>query len=60
MKTQYRVAPALRLAGPLSPRLDWQVGSLHSIVVGVWMLQEGEDVIVAKRLHEALMSAVNT
>jgi polysaccharide pyruvyl transferase WcaK-like protein len=25
----------------------------------VWMLQDGEDLIVAKRLHEVLMSAVN-
>jgi len=32
----------------------------NTIVVGVWMLQEGEDVIVAKRLHEVLMGAVNT
>ena len=32
----------------------------NTVVVGVWMLQEGEDVIVAKRLHQVLMGAVNT
>jgi hypothetical protein len=31
----------------------------ETVVVGVWMLQDGEDMIVAKRLHEVLMSAVN-
>jgi hypothetical protein len=32
----------------------------ETIVVGVWMLQDGEDTIVAKRLREVLMNAVNT
>lgn len=30
----------------------------NTIVVGVWMLQPGEDMIVARRLHEVLSSAV--
>jgi L-seryl-tRNA(Ser) seleniumtransferase len=30
----------------------------NTIVVGVWMLQPGEDIIVARRLHEALSNAV--
>jgi L-seryl-tRNA(Ser) seleniumtransferase len=29
-----------------------------TIVVGVWMLQPGEDMIVARRLHEVLSQAV--
>ena len=29
-----------------------------TIVVGVWMLQPGEDMVVARRLHEVLSSAV--
>jgi hypothetical protein len=33
-------------------------GEKDSIVVGVWMLQPGEDMIVAKRLHEVLSNAV--
>ncbi|HET6218780.1 MAG TPA: hypothetical protein VFE27_17290 [Acidobacteriaceae bacterium] len=32
----------------------------NTIVVGVWMLQEGEEMIVAKRLHEILMNAIKT
>jgi uncharacterized pyridoxal phosphate-dependent enzyme len=32
-------------------------GGVNTIVVGVWMLQPGEDLIVAKRLHEVLMKA---
>ncbi|PYX07469.1 MAG: selenocysteine synthase [Acidobacteria bacterium] len=35
-------------------------GGPNTIVVGVWMLQSGEDVIVAKRLREVLRSAVTT
>jgi L-seryl-tRNA(Ser) seleniumtransferase len=30
----------------------------NTIVIGVWMLQPGEDIIVARRLHEALANAV--
>jgi len=30
----------------------------NTIVVGVWMLEPGEDLIVARRLHEVLSSAV--
>lgn len=33
-------------------------GDENTIVVGVWMLQPGEDMIVAKRLHEVLSRAV--
>jgi L-seryl-tRNA(Ser) seleniumtransferase len=33
-------------------------GGPNTIVVGVWMLQPGEDVIVAKRLKEVLQGAV--
>lgn len=32
----------------------------NTIVVGVWMLQEGEDVVVAQRLDEVLMGAVRS
>jgi L-seryl-tRNA(Ser) seleniumtransferase len=35
-------------------------GGPNTIVVGVWMLQSSEDVIVAKRLREVLRSAVTT
>jgi L-seryl-tRNA(Ser) seleniumtransferase len=35
-------------------------GGPNTIVVGVWMLQPGEDVIVAKRLHEVLQGAITT
>ena len=61
------VAEALRKGSP-SIELHPATGTPNSmfsadantIVVGVWMLQEGEDVIVAKRLHEVLMNAVKT
>src|SRR5207244_12140058 len=33
-------------------------GGPNTIVVGVWMMQPGEDVIVAKRLREVLQGAV--
>jgi L-seryl-tRNA(Ser) seleniumtransferase len=33
-------------------------GDKDTIVVGVWMLQPGEDMIVARRLHEVLSKAV--
>lgn len=37
--------------GPASAGLP---GGSNAIVVGVWMLQPGEDQIVARRLHEVL------
>jgi uncharacterized pyridoxal phosphate-dependent enzyme len=40
--------------GPASAGLP---GGSNAIVVGVWMLQPGEDQIVAKRLHEVLTAA---
>jgi L-seryl-tRNA(Ser) seleniumtransferase len=33
-------------------------GDKDSIVIGVWMLQPGEDMIVARRLHEVLSKAI--
>lgn len=33
-------------------------GGANTIIVGVWMLQPGEDMIVAKRLREVLQAAV--
>jgi L-seryl-tRNA(Ser) seleniumtransferase len=33
-------------------------GDKDTIVVGVWMLQPGEDMIVARRLHEVLSKAI--
>jgi uncharacterized pyridoxal phosphate-dependent enzyme len=33
-------------------------GGPHTIVVGVWMLQPGEDMVVAKRLSEVLQEAI--
>jgi L-seryl-tRNA(Ser) seleniumtransferase len=35
-------------------------GGPNTIVVGVWMLQPGEDMVVAKRLHEVLEAATRT
>lgn len=35
-------------------------GGPNTIVVGVWMLQPGEELVVAKRLHEVLQQAVTT
>ncbi|MGO8792482.1 MAG: aminotransferase class V-fold PLP-dependent enzyme [Terriglobia bacterium] len=32
---------------------------VNTIVVGVWMLQPGEDLVVARRLHEVLQQATN-
>ena len=34
-------------------------GGPNTIVVGVWMLQPGEEVIVAKRLREVLEAAIS-
>jgi len=47
----------------LNPSTGRRGGSsgLHSdentVVVGVWMLEPGEDLIVARRLHEVLSQA---
>jgi L-seryl-tRNA(Ser) seleniumtransferase len=43
--------------GPASAGLP---GGPNTIVVGVWMLQPGEDLVVAQRLHEVLQSAVQS
>jgi L-seryl-tRNA(Ser) seleniumtransferase len=64
--TPRAVADALRKGSP-SIELHPATGDPNSmfssdaetIVVGVWMLQDGEDMIVAKRLREVLMGAVN-
>lgn len=60
-----KVAELLRKGTPsieLVPVIGQSDADFHSdastIVVGVWMLQPGEDRIVAKRLHEVLMAAV--
>jgi len=34
-------------------------GGPNTIIVGVWMMQPGEDMIVAGRLREVLEAAVN-
>jgi L-seryl-tRNA(Ser) seleniumtransferase len=66
--TPVEVAKELREGHPsieLNPSTGRREGSagLHSdentIVVGVWMLEPGEDRIVARRLREVLSSAVN-
>jgi L-seryl-tRNA(Ser) seleniumtransferase len=59
------VADALRHGSPcieLNPSTGRKhdhgvTGDEDAIVVGVWMLQPGEDIIVAKRLHEVLSKA---
>jgi L-seryl-tRNA(Ser) seleniumtransferase len=65
--TPLDVAEQLRKGNPsieLNPSTGTKEGSsgLHSdentIVVGVWMLQPGEDTIVAKRLREVLTKAI--
>ncbi len=60
------VAQALRQGTPcieLNPATGHKnahgvTGDEDAIVVGVWMLQPGEDTIVAQRLHEVLSNAV--
>jgi L-seryl-tRNA(Ser) seleniumtransferase len=60
------VAEALRQGSPcieLNPATGHKnshgvTGDEDAIVVGVWMLQPGEDVIVARRLHEVLSGAL--
>ena len=41
--------------GPASAGLP---GGSNTIVVGVWMMQPGEDLVVARRLHEVLLEAM--
>jgi L-seryl-tRNA(Ser) seleniumtransferase len=41
-----------------SPASAGLPGGPNTIVVGVWMLQPGEDIIVAKRLREVLQEAI--
>ncbi len=62
------VAKQLREGRPsieLNPSTGRREGSAglhsdeHTIVVGVWMLEPGEDLIVARRLREVLSSAVS-
>jgi L-seryl-tRNA(Ser) seleniumtransferase len=43
--------------GPASAGLP---GGPNTIVVGVWMLQPGEDKVVAQRLHEVLQGALSS
>ncbi len=41
-----------------SPASAGLPGGSNTIVVGVWMLQPGEDIVVARRLREVLQAAV--
>jgi L-seryl-tRNA(Ser) seleniumtransferase len=41
-----------------SPASAGLPGGSNTIIVGVWMLQVGEDAIVAERLYEVLDSAL--
>jgi L-seryl-tRNA(Ser) seleniumtransferase len=43
--------------GPASAGLP---GGEHTIIVGVWMLQPGEDLIVGRRLREVLQNATHS
>ena len=65
-KSPLEVAEMLRSGSPsieLNPSTGRQSGTAglpsdeNTIVVGVWMLEPGEDLIVARRLREALSSA---
>jgi len=61
-----QVAEKLRQGSPcieLNPstgkrNAQGMTGDKDTIVVGVWMLQPGEDMVVAQRLHEVLSAAV--
>lgn len=66
-KTPLEIAEILRNGSPpieLNPSTGRKSGSAglpdaeNAIVVGVWMLQPGEDVIVARRLRAELLKAV--
>jgi uncharacterized pyridoxal phosphate-dependent enzyme len=65
-KTPLQVSEALRSGSPsieLNPSTGRKSGSAglpdaeNAIVIGVWMLQPGEDVIVARRLRSELLKA---
>lgn len=65
-KTPLQVSEILRSGSPsieLNPSTGRKSGSAdlpdaeNAIVVGVWMLQPGEDMIVARRLRDALLKA---
>jgi L-seryl-tRNA(Ser) seleniumtransferase len=66
-KSPREVAEILRTGSPaieLNPSTGHKSGTAglpsdeNTIVVGVWMLEPGEDLIVARRLHEVLSKAV--
>jgi uncharacterized pyridoxal phosphate-dependent enzyme len=66
-KSPLEVAEILRTGSPaieLNPSTGRKSGTAglpsdeNTIVVGVWMLEPGEDLIVARRLHEVLSRAV--
>src|SRR3984893_376338 len=66
-KSPREVAEILRPGSPaieLNPSTGHKSGTTglpsdeNTIVVGVWMLEPGEDLIVARRLHEVLSKAV--
>jgi L-seryl-tRNA(Ser) seleniumtransferase len=66
-KSPLEVAEILRTGSPaieLNPSTGRKSGTAglpsdeNTIVVGVWMLEPGEDLIVARRLHEVLSKAV--
>jgi uncharacterized pyridoxal phosphate-dependent enzyme len=66
-KSPLEVAEILRTGSPaieLNPSTGHKSGTAglpsdeNTIVVGVWMLEPGEDLIVARRLHEVLSKAV--
>ncbi len=55
------VSPSIELHPATGRReADLSPSGPNTIVVGVWMLQPGEDMIVAKHLHKVLMGAVHT
>jgi L-seryl-tRNA(Ser) seleniumtransferase len=65
-KSPLEVSESLRKGSPsieLNPATGHKSGSAglpnaeNAIIVGVWMLQPGEDLIVARRLREALLKA---
>ena len=47
--------PQFHRSEPLSPQ---EIHAEDAIVVGVWMLQPGEDLIVGRHLREVLLKAV--
>ncbi len=66
-KSPLEVADILRAGSPsieLNPSTGRKSGTAglpsdeNTIVVGVWMLEPGEDLIVARRLHEVLSKAI--